>query len=356
MSGLKKKIALFFILFSTTLLFFVSAIIVYKGHVHFQMFSEEVAKYQIPDSLVFHVEQAILESIIWIVIVTMIVISIISTLLANLTIKPLLEMKDVAHQMAHGAREVKIDTRRNDELGDLATSLNNLSQQLQSLEQKRQEMTKDIAHELRNPLATLKSHLEALEDGIWQPTYDRIHSCTEEVERLIGLVKDLELLNSLDTPEFSLKKEEVSLAQVIQQTIDLLATEYRKKKVTLVNQIESSLIIKGDSTRCMQIFMNIMMNALKYTEAGGTVRVLATETATTCNVTVADTGKGIQKESLEKIFDRLYREDQSRSRTTGGSGIGLAIVKRLVEAHEGEIYAESDGKLGTNIHVIFPRT
>lgn len=353
MRGLKKKITLFFIIFSTTLLLFVGAIIVYKGHVHFQMFSEEVAKYQIPDSLIFHFEQAVFESVIWIMIVTMVVVVIISTLLANLIIQPLLEMKDVAFKMAHGERDIKIKVNRKDELGDLAASLNNLSSQLQLLEQKRMEMTKDIAHELRNPLATLKSHLEALEDGIWQPTYERIHSCTEEVNRLIGLVSDLEVLNTIDAPEFSLEQVEVSLSEVVQQTIELVETEYKKKNVEIIKRIDSSPMIMGDTKRCIQIFLNLMLNALQYTNEGGKVNVIVTENENMCKVTIEDNGIGIKKEALDKIFDRFYREDKSRSRKTGGSGIGLAIVKRLVEAHEGTIYAESDGETGTKMNVIF---
>jgi signal transduction histidine kinase len=244
----------------------------------------------------------------------------------------------------------------NDEISELANSFNNLAYQLQQQEIVRKNMTADIAHELRTPLATLKSHMEAFEDGIWEPIPSRLNSCTEEINRLIHLIGDLEQLTNIESPDYKLSLKEGDFKEVVFQSVEAVKGAFAQKNIELeIGNIDNSIIFM-DQERMVQVIINLLSNALKYTNSGGRVIVSVMTKDKKLLVSIKDNGIGVKKKNLHRVFERLYREDPSRSRSSGGSGIGLAIVKRIVEAHKGRVWIDSIKNEGTTVFLELPKT
>jgi signal transduction histidine kinase len=354
--GLHARLAMSFIIIASTVLVIASIVIMVEIHYHFQMFQSESSNNNPIDVLSFHLEKAMLESIFWTAIGAILIVFIISYFVARKLSNPLIQMRHVAEQMSQGKWETRIHANGNDEISDLAKSFNDLAEQLQNQEVLRKNMTADIAHELRTPLATLKSHMEAFEDGIWEPTPSRLNSCTEEINRLINLISDLEQLNNLESPDFKLRLKSGDFRDVVIQSVDSVKGAFVQKNIQLEISKNDALTICLDQERMVQVLINLLTNALKYTNSGGKVTVSVELTDQGLLALVRDNGMGIKEENLLKVFERLYREDPSRSRSSGGSGIGLAVVKRLVEAHKGRVWIQSKENEGTTVFVLLPKT
>ncbi|MBB3111798.1 signal transduction histidine kinase [Paenibacillus phyllosphaerae] len=300
----------------------------------------------------FHLEQALVQSTLLTFIGSLMIAVLIGFYVARRISSPLVEMKGIAERMITGEWNSRANVKGKDELAQLASSLNGLAEQLQVQEQLRINMSQDVAHELRTPLATLKSHMIALEDGIWEPTPERIHACYEEIERLISLVAELEELNYMDSPEFRLQLEKQSLAPAIHKANDIVAAAFLNKDVRLNIMLVPNVNIQMDFNRIIQILVNILTNALTHTQIGGQVDVRAEIQGEYVIIDIHDSGPGIASEDLPYIFERFYRGDKSRNRKSGGSGIGLAIVKKLVLAHKGAIWVENHN--GALFHIRLP--
>lgn len=331
--------------------------IVLETHYHFTMYQEQHEASGMdgdPGALAYHLEQALIQTILWTGLGSIILAVILGFYVARRISEPLVHMKRIAERMSSGQWHSRVHVRGEDELAQLGASLNSLADQLHQQEQLRVTMTEDIAHELRTPLATLKSHMRAMEDGIWAPTPERIHTCYEEIERLAQLVAELEDLTHVESPGFQLNRSLSSLADVIQRAADLVHAAFREKGVALSFQADSGLQLDMDPSRMMQILANLLSNALKYTPQGGSVHIEAVDEGEDIHLLVRDTGSGIPPEELPYIFERFYRTEKSRNRRTGGSGLGLTIVKQLVTAHGGTVRAESGG-VGTTMHIRLPK-
>ncbi len=240
------------------------------------------------------------------------------------------------------------------ELDRLVAAVNQLADGLEQQEQLRRQLTGDVAHELRTPLATLQSHLEALIDGIWQPDRQHFVSCHEEILRMNRLVGDLERLARIESDPAPLQKEEVDLRQVAQNAIALYATEAALKEVEVRLQ-GGSAVLQGDRDKLSQVAVNLLSNALKFTPKGGRVTITLSVSDGFATLEVADSGPGVPPEHLPHIFERFYRADPSRNRSTGGSGIGLAIVKAIAERHGGSVTAHNSRRGGACFVVTLPR-
>lgn len=299
-----------------------------------------------------HLEQALVQSTFLTFIGSLLIAIFIGIYVAKKISVPLINMKGVAERMTAGEWNSRTDVKGNDELAQLASSINRLAEQLQIQEQLRINMSQDVAHELRTPLATLKSHMIALEDGVWEPTPERIHACYEEIERLIDLVTELEELNVMDSPEFRLSLEKQTLAPVIYKGCDVVSAVFLRKNVNLNVYFIPDVKVEIDYNRMIQVLVNLLTNALTYIESGGEVTVKADIDDNYVTIDIQDTGPGIATEDLPFIFERFYRGDKSRNRKTGGSGIGLAIVKKLVTVQKGSIWAENDN--GALFHIRLP--
>ncbi|GIM28047.1 sensor histidine kinase [Clostridium polyendosporum] len=246
-----------------------------------------------------------------------------------------------------------IEKSKVEEITSLVTSVNNLAESLEKQELLRTRLTRDIAHELRTPLTTLQSHLEAILDGIWEPTSDRLTSFHEEILRLKRLVGDLERLSRYDQETMKLDKEKINVKELVNQIIINFEKQFIDKKVQLISDIKEC-IINVDKDKINQAIINILSNALKYTPEGGEVIVKCYYEDGKGVISIEDSGIGISKEHLSHIFERFYRVDESRTRNTGGAGIGLAITKAIVSAHGGGITVESNINEGTIFRIYLP--
>jgi len=349
---LHTRLALIIIAIAVGIVLIATISIILETHYHFSMYQEQSSREDLPQ-LNYHLEQALIQTILWTCLASIILAVIVGLYVARRISDPLVRMKLVAERMTTGQWNTRVAVSGTDELAELGTSLNKLAEQLQKQEQLRMTMTEDIAHELRTPLATLKSHMRAMEDRVWDPTPERIHACYEEIERLTELVTELEDLTHVESPGFQLVRREEALAAIIAKGVELVAAAYREKKVQIHWSVSPMIRLKVDPHRMIQILVNLMSNALKFTPADGEVRIEAIEEGTYVHIVVQDTGAGIPPDDLPYLFERFYRADKSRNRTTGGSGLGLTIVKQLVAAHGGEVWAESIQ--GAAFHIRLPK-
>ncbi|WP_161879789.1 sensor histidine kinase [Alkalibacterium sp. MB6] len=243
-----------------------------------------------------------------------------------------------------------------DEMKPLGESFNQLAASLAKEERLRKEFTANFAHELRTPLATLRSHIEAFQDGIWEPDSKRLEQCHEELMRLVRLVKELEKLIAAENPQIRLDKTRLETGKLLSFIKEQFNPLFMKKGVNLeVQNTEEQHWFNGDRDKIIQILTNIVNNALQYTPQGKRVSVYIEEKNDQISFIVKDEGEGISEDDLPFLFERFYRGDKSRDRETGGVGIGLSIVKALVEAHQGEIKIDSQLNVGTTVEVQLPK-
>ncbi len=274
----------------------------------------------------------------------------IGILLSRQFLRPLTELTSAIHAMRQGNLNQQVQVRTRDELGDLVQTFNQMSAQIHRVNQQRQQMTADIAHELRTPLMVISGYLEALRDGTLEPTAERFEAMNQEATQLKRLVEDLRTLSLADAGELKLAYQTVKPGELltqIKQSFEPIAQEH---KVALKLEVQQGLPnVQIDPERMVQVLANIVSNALRYTPDGGTVTLQARQNQDQVQLRVNDTGKGIPAEKLPNIFERFYRVEESRYQTEGESGLGLAIAKSIVEAHHGTIAAESHIGQGTSV-------
>lgn len=239
------------------------------------------------------------------------------------------------------------------EIDELTYTINDLAEGLDQQEKLRRRLTTDVAHELRTPLATLQSHVEAMIDGIWDPDKTRLESCHEEILRINRLVGDLENLAHYESEGLVLFKERFDLAELAGSMVRSYEAKFREHQIKLSYTGEPCFVY-ADRDKISQVIINLLSNAMKYTPSGGNVELYTGTRIGESLIRVRDTGTGIAPEDLPHIFERFYRADQSRNRLSGGSGVGLAIVKAIVDAHGGKVKASSTPQDGTEFTVILP--
>jgi two-component system, OmpR family, sensor histidine kinase BaeS len=240
------------------------------------------------------------------------------------------------------------------EMQQLGESFNELATSLAKEEKLRKQFTADFAHELRTPLATLRSQLEAYQDGIWEPTPERLEKSHHELMRLVRLVNELEKLIAVENPQKKLNFATLEAGKLISLLANQFSPLFQEKNVTLeVILPQEARYFKGDYDRVIQILTNLVNNALQYTPAGKKVSIFVEDRHDYVCFVMKDEGIGIKEGDLPFLFERFYRGDKSRATKTGGIGIGLSIVKALVDAHQGTIHFESEVGHGTTVTVCF---
>jgi signal transduction histidine kinase len=278
---------------------------------------------------------------------------VVSVFLATALSRPILRAAQAATHIAGGNLTVRVpETRGTRELHELSRSVNGLAEALEQGERWQKQLSSDIAHELRTPLTCLQGNLEAMIDGVWEPTTERLRSCYEEIIRLNKLVENLSQLSILERDTLILHRTEFDLKKLLTAAADHFTQAVREKGLSLNLELPASPIpVFADYDRLMQVFINLLSNAVKYTDSGGVTLSADSGDAGHYTVTVADTGAGIGEAELPRIFDRFYRADTSRTRSTGGSGIGLSIAAAIVSAHGGRITAASEAGKGSRFIV-----
>ncbi|WP_374016359.1 HAMP domain-containing sensor histidine kinase [Paenibacillus thiaminolyticus] len=295
-------------------------------------------------------------SLLWGALLIVIVgVSLFSVFMANSLSRPLMRIKQIATRMRTGDLSSRVALANPaTEIDEVGLALNHLADALEQQDKLRKNLTADIAHELRTPLATIQSHIEAFQDGVWQATPDKLEVCHEQVIRLVKLIQDLEKLTAAENPMLQLQKNKVSLNEVIQDSVKTVTSQFENKNISMDIQQDHDVFLSGDYGRLVQVFVNLLNNAYKYTNEGS-IRLVISEEPSYAKVTITDTGTGIDLAELPFIFERFYRGEKSRNRKTGGAGIGLAIVKAIVEAHGGSIEVTSAVGQGSEFTIRLPK-
>jgi two-component system sensor histidine kinase BaeS len=262
----------------------------------------------------------------------------------TLALRPLTAVREATRRMARGDAPIPVSTSRRDEIGGVADSVNELAQSLQRLETLRRQVTNDVAHELRTPLHNLLGLIEGMRDGVIPATPARLQQAHNELGRLITLVEDLRGLADAQLARDRMAPEPLQLDKMVRDVVLGFDTSLQTHRLTCqIVAPEGELTVAGDAGRLGQILANIIDNAIRFAAAGSVITVDLTRRDSFVRVAVHDEGATIAAESLPHIFERFYRADPSRTRGSGGAGIGLAIVKELVDAHGGHVGAESEG-------------
>lgn len=276
-------------------------------------------------------------------------------LLAQSILRPVDALTSAARAMEKGDLNQRVAVRSKDELGELANAFNAMAEGLQRLEQLRRNMVTDVAHELRTPLSNVRGYLEALRDGVVEPTPETIASVHEEAMLLTRLVDDLQELAMAEAGQLNLVKQAVDLRDMVDKSVQSMSALTSEKGITIEVDLDDDLPpVEADPERMVQVFRNLLQNALVNTPPGGYIRVEACPSDSQMKISVKDSGVGISPEHLPFVFERFYRADRSRARSTGGAGLGLAIVKQLVEAQGGQVEIDSQVDVGTTVTFTSP--
>jgi signal transduction histidine kinase len=257
--------------------------------------------------------------------------------------QPLRDMAEASRRMQTGDYSTRIHTTTRDEVGQLAEAFNRMSRELENLEASRRDLVANVSHELKTPIAAIRAHLENLLDGVEQPNDHTLQVMLAQSERLGRLVEQLLDLSKLESGEVPLRREPVALAPLVDRVRSEIEVACADRAVRVVTSLSADLpTIEADAERVHQVIFNLVDNAVRFTPEGGEVRIEARRHNGSVEVSVADTGVGIPAEALPRLFERFYRVDAARARDDGGgTGIGLAIARSVVEAHGGVIRAES---------------
>jgi two-component system sensor histidine kinase BaeS len=271
--------------------------------------------------------------------------------LSGRILRPVSELTAAAHRMRQGDLDVRVTARGDDEIARLGRAFNEMAERLAQDEHVKRQMIGDVAHELRSPVTNLRCSLEAMQDGLVAMDRDRIDILHSEALLLQRLIADLQDLAVADAGGLVIEKESVDLAEAVRHAAGV---DSAGAPVSVSIGADAARVT-ADAGRLDQMLRNIIGNARRHTPADGRIDVRAVRDGDHIRIDVADTGSGIPPEHLAHVFDRFYRADPSRDRATGGAGLGLAIVRRLAEAHGGTVTAASDGDgRGTTVTLSLP--
>lgn len=269
--------------------------------------------------------------------------------------QPLRDMARAAQRMSEGHYGQRVEPKSRDEVGRLAEAFNRMAGEVEGLERMRRELVANVSHELKTPISALRAHLENLIDGVEEPNPMVLRVMLEQSERLSRLVDQLLDLSRLESGDVPLSPQPVDLRTLVEGVWREVRVARPDLETDVRNEVPAGLPpLLADRERLHQVLFNLLDNAVRFTPARGRVTVSAIRTGATCEVEVQDTGPGIPEEHLGLVFERFYRVDPSRSRGDGGTGIGLAIARSIVEAHGGRIWAERAPGGGAAIRFVMP--
>ncbi len=286
---------------------------------------------------------AIHRYLLWASLVALLVAFLLSYLLTRRVLHPLTSMTRASRQIAGGNFAVRVETSSDDEVGELGGAFNRMADSLEKLERLRKMMVSDVAHELRTPLTNLRGYMEGLADGIIPPQKSTFEMLQAEILRLVHLVEDLGQLARADAAQALLTRRPMDLTEEVEGMLALYRPNLEAKEIEVSTHFAPGTgAVRADRDKVLQAVRNLVENACKYTPQGGFLQVETQRTPKGVRVVFSNSSPGIPAADLPYIFERFYRADPSRSRAGGGAGIGLAIVKELIEAHGGSVGAQSD--------------
>ncbi|MAT43708.1 MAG: two-component sensor histidine kinase [Anaerolineaceae bacterium] len=296
-------------------------------------------------------QAAVVESLSLATITALIAAVLASFFISRQVVNPVKKMMAISHRIADGEYHERLKISGNlhlnqlDELDQLALTFNQMTDKLEKIEIMRRQLIGDVSHELRTPLSAIKGYMEGLIDGILPTTPETFEQIYSEADRLQRLVNDLQELSRVEAGAYQLELKSISPFDLVESVINHLSLQFEEKKINLEKKVDRQLPnVLADKDRMLQVLTNLIGNALQYTPEGGKIRISASLVKSEIIFSIKDTGIGISADHLPLIFNRFYRTDKSRARLSGGSGIGLTIAHALVKAHQGRIWAESNGE------------
>lgn len=303
----------------------------------------------VPPELAGHIDEAFTSAVILALAVAIVAAAVtafaMSLLVTRRIVRPVAAMAAAARRIASGRYDVRMsDTALGAEFHALGRALDEMATALAATERVRAELLRDVAHELRTPLATIRAYVEGLADGVLTPDADTAATLNGELSRMQRLIDDLDKVSRAEERQLDPHLAPVRPADLVAAAVEAARPAFTTKGVSLAADTEPGTPpVLVDPDRLHEVLTNLLDNALRHTPAGGRVTVAARRRGVAVELTVRDSGEGIPPDQLPRVFERFYRVDAGRSRTHGGSGIGLAIARALIEAHGGGIRAESQG-------------
>ena len=295
------------------------------------------------------------KSLLFIGIIALFAVILFGIIIARTVSEPIISVIKVAQRIASGEYGAQAEKRTQVvETSKMIESINEMSRALEKEEKQKRQITSDVAHELRTPLTNLQSHMEAMIDGVWEATTDRLEGCHSEILRLVGIVEQLQELYYLENKKQILDKTEFEFRDLCESVFHDFERKAKEKNIHFILKVPDQTPMYGDFYRLKQCMVNLISNALAYSLSGGEIQVEYEAAGEMTAVKVIDQGMGIPADDLPYLFDRFYRVDKSRSKKTGGMGIGLSITKAIVENHGGEIIVESIEGQGTVFTLSLP--
>jgi signal transduction histidine kinase len=269
---------------------------------------------------------------------------VVSWFMSQQILNPLRALVKLSQTIAKGHYQERLEIKSRDELAELVHSFNQMAAALEHTEALRHALMADVTHELKTPLASIKGYMEGLQDGVIPANAETFQLVHREASRLQRLVQDLQELSRVEAGQIAIHPQNSDPRLLVEAAIERMRPQFMEKDIALRADLPASLpAVQVDTDRIGQVLTNLLGNALQNTPVGGKVDISAAQSEDGLQFAVADNGIGIAPENLERIFQRFYRVDKSRARSSGGSGIGLTICRFLVEAHHGRIWAESPG-------------
>ncbi len=274
--------------------------------------------------------------------------------IANIISSPLRQVITQTDNIAQGDYQKRLAVQSNTtEISELISCVNNLASTLEKQQQMQKRLARDYAHEVRTPLAAIQSNLEGMIDGVLPTTNERLESCRVEILRLTRMIADIDKIIEISESSIILELETFNLSELVQLVLQTFDKQILDRKINLTTELDA-VAVHLDKDKIGQVLVNLLSNAIKFNDENGLLDIKVFQEQNQAIISIADNGCGISTQDLPHIFEHLYRADQSRNRATGGSGIGLAIVKGIIEAHQGSITVESKLNQGTIFTVKLP--
>ena len=276
-------------------------------------------------------------------------------IISRRTLNPITNIVNTSKYLSKGDFTKRIDQSVSGELSEIVTAFNYMASELQKLDEQRKIMIADIAHELRTPMTNLKGYIEGWSDGIIKPDNETLKILDYQVNTLSKIIDDLSTLSLAESGMLSLNISEFELNNKISEIINNFKLRSQSQNINIINNITPDITITYDPQRFTQIVTNILNNSILATDDGGIISFSTSTNNNNLLLKISDNGTGIPKDELPYIFDRFYRTDKSRNRQSGGSGLGLSIVKYLIESHNGTIKINSELSKGTEVLIFIKK-
>jgi len=288
-------------------------------------------------------------------VLSMLIAVIMAMILAKRFNRPIVQLQENVNNISMNRfSKIKKPKTRAKELNELSEDIGRLAGQMEREDEMRKRLSNDIVHELKTPIAVLSTNIEAILDGVYKADEERMSVLLDQINRLTRLVNNLSDLTLIETDYENMKLEEISLSEIIDKIYMVYLPVADDRNIMLEKRIDDEVKIMGNRDRLLQVFVNVVSNAFKYTDNGGSINIRLQKNHGNAVCVVEDTGMGIAEKDIPFIFNRFYRGDESRSRETGGAGIGLSIAKSVISAHGGDIKVTSTIGEGTQISIILP--